>query len=82
MKIPTIKKITKRLKVLPTGRYQYRHWIDGKAKRHSPETLDKETAAKRVQQWLEELAAGNFDTVTKLETVSYTHLTLPTPPNV
>lgn len=67
MKIPTLKKIVKRLTVLPTGRYQFRTKIDGVNKKHSPETLDKETAAKRVQQWLEELAAGNYDTVTKLE---------------
>ena len=66
MKIPNIKEIKKRLKDLPSGRFQYRILINGKRTKHSPETTDKEIAAKRVKTWLEDQAAGNFDTVTKL----------------
>ena len=67
MKIPNIKEIKKRLKDLPSGRFQYRILINGNRTKHSPETTDKEIAAKRVKTWLEEQAKGNFDTVTKLE---------------
>lgn len=67
MKIPNIKEIKKRLKDLPSGRFQYRTLINGKEKKHSPETADKNVAATRVKIWLEEQAKGNFDTVTKLE---------------
>ena len=67
MKIPNIKEIKKRLKDLPSGRFQYRTLINGKEKKHSPETADKNVAATRVKLWVEEQAKGNFDTVTKLE---------------
>tara|TARA_R110000824_G_scaffold281827_1_gene470151 strand:- start:346 stop:1473 length:1128 start_codon:yes stop_codon:yes gene_type:complete len=67
MKIPNKKVIAKRLKELPTGRFQYRCKINGETKKYSPETTDKLAAADRVKIWLEEISAGNFAVVSKIE---------------
>lgn len=67
MKIPNKKQIAKRLKELPTGRWQYRCEIGGKTKKHSPETTDRLVAADRVKIWLETQAAGNFEVASKIE---------------
>ena len=67
MKIPNKKQIAKRLKELPTGRFQYRCEIGGKTRKHSPETTDRLVAADRVKIWLETQAAGNFEVASKIE---------------
>ena len=67
MKIPNKKQIAKRLKELPSGRFQYRCKINGETKKHSPETTDKLVAADRIKIWLEEIAAGNFKVASKIE---------------
>ena len=67
MKIPNKKVIAKRLKELPSGRWQYRCKINGDTKKHSPETTDKLVATDRVKVWLEEVAAGNFAVAIKIE---------------
>ena len=67
MKIPNKKQIAKRLKELPTGRFQYRCEIGGKTKKHSPETTDRLLAADRVKIWLEAQASGNFEVASKIE---------------
>ena len=66
MKIPNKKVIAKRLKDLPSGRWQYRCEINGKTRKHSPETTDKLIAVDRVKVWLEAEAAGNFDVASKI----------------
>ena len=66
MKIPNKKVIAKRLTPLTSGRFQYRCKIDGKTRKHSPETTDKLVAADRIKIWLEAEAAGNFDVATKI----------------
>lgn len=67
MKIPNKKQIAKRLKELPSGRFQYRCEIGGKTKKHAPETTDRLVAADRVKIWLETQAAGNFEVASKIE---------------
>tara|TARA_R110000850_G_scaffold269070_1_gene400895 strand:+ start:275 stop:1375 length:1101 start_codon:yes stop_codon:yes gene_type:complete len=67
MKIPNKKVIAKRLDPLTSGRWQYRCKINGKTRKHSPETTDKLVAADRIKIWLEKVAAGNFDAAIKIE---------------